>query len=185
MPWPLVLLKLSFLCWWKRRFAKSGEAIDYFKWSSVYPWKIGKVSNVLSEQGCTVVKHGIGKLCRILPSSDLEFESKLFAVILISQPLWPNLAKLQWDFFSKAQSEASEFRLIQLVMMREGWGTPGSSLPPIWLQASEGSEGDWGVTLLSVCAFLYWSSGERLATKLLFSSGSWKKVIIWVLLRQI
>lgn len=91
-----------FLCWWKRRFAKSGEAIDYFKWSSVYPWKIGKESNVLSEQGCAVVKHGIGKLCRILPSSDLEFESKLFAVILISQPLWPNLAKLQWDFFSKA-----------------------------------------------------------------------------------
>lgn len=68
------------------------------------------------------------------------------------------------------------------------WEKAGGHLPPVCHQsvynASQGSEGDWGITLLSVCAFLYWSLGERLAI-LLFSSGSWKKVIIWVLLRQI
>lgn len=103
--------------------------------------------------------------------------------MLISQPLWPNLAKLQWDFSqSRVKHLSSDW---YCVVMREGWGTLGS-----WLchqsaySVSQSSEGDWGIKLLSLCAFLSWSLGERSAT-LSFSSGSCKQVIIWVFLRQI
>lgn len=41
-----------------------------------------------------------GKLCSILPASKQEFKSRLFAM-LISQHPWPNMARLQWEFFSR------------------------------------------------------------------------------------
>lgn len=41
-----------------------------------------------------------GKLCSFLPASKHEFKSRLFAM-LISQRPWPNMARLQWEFFSR------------------------------------------------------------------------------------
>lgn len=41
-----------------------------------------------------------GKLCSILTASKQEFKSRLFAM-LISQHPWPNMARLQWESFSR------------------------------------------------------------------------------------